>query len=113
MVTKEIVMKDLGRKICAFFIFLIFFWMWPYRLFTNKNNCYFWTLEKLITKGGNVKWYKSHLWYGYHCTWVNTEGEEWEYTLPKMRKTSLLKVMWYNGKVRKFSKGNNYFLKGI
>ena len=41
---------DLGRKICAFFIFLIFFWMWPYRLFTNKNNCYFWTLEKLITK---------------------------------------------------------------
>ena len=41
-------MKDLGRKICAFFIFVIFFWMWPYRLVTNKNNCYFWTLEKLI-----------------------------------------------------------------
>jgi hypothetical protein len=66
----------------------------------------------LISEGGDVKWYKSHLWYGYHCTWVDTEGEEWEYTLPKMRKTSLLKVMWYNGKVRKFTRGNNYFLKG-
>ena len=63
-------------------------------------------------QGGTVKWYKSAIWYGYHCTWVSTEGEEWEYTLPKMRKTHLLKVMWYNGKVRKFSSGDNYFLKG-
>ena len=69
-----------------------------------------WTLEKLITEGGKVKWYKSHLWYGYHCTWVSPLGEEWEYTLPKMRKTSLWKVMWYNGNVRKFTRGNNYFL---
>tara|TARA_B100000212_G_C27300089_1_gene501115 strand:+ start:140 stop:478 length:339 start_codon:yes stop_codon:yes gene_type:complete len=102
--------KDFGRKFCAFWIFVIFFWMWPYRLFTDKNNCYFWTLEKLITEGGKVKWYKSHLWYGYHCTWVSPLGEEWEYTLPKMRKTSLWKVMWYNGNVRKFTRGNNYFL---
>ena len=26
----------------------VFFWIWPIRLFTTKNNCYFWTLEKLI-----------------------------------------------------------------
>ena len=103
--------KDLGRKICAFWIFVIFFWMWPYRLFTDKNNCYFWTLEKLIREGGTVKWYKSAIWYGYHFTWMSPLGEEWEYTLPKMKKTSLWKVMWYNGTVRKFTRGNNYFLK--
>ena len=104
--------KDLGRKFCAFWIFVIFFWMWPYRLVTKRNNCYFWILEKLITDGGSVKWYKSHIWYGYHCTWIDTEGVEWEYTLPKMKKTSLWGVMWYHGKIRKFSRGNNYFLKG-
>ena len=94
--------KDLGRKFCAFWIFVIFFWMWPYRLFTSKNNCYFSTLEKLITQGGSVNWYKSAIWYGYHCTWVSPTGEEWEYTLPKMSKTTLWKVMWYTGKIKKF-----------
>ncbi len=88
------------RKLLTLVIFIVFFWMWPYRLFTDKNNCYFWTLEKLITKGGKVKWYKSNLWYGYHCTWINRDGEEWEYTLQKTRKTTLWKVLWYNGSVR-------------
>lgn len=89
------------RKLLTLIIFIVFFWMWPYRLFTDKNNCYFWTLEKLLTQGGTVRWYKSNLWYGYHCTWINKDGEEWEYTLKKTTKTTLCKVLWYNGKVRR------------
>lgn len=104
-------MKDSGRKITTFFIFVIFFWMWPTRFFTKKNNCYFWTLEQLIAKGGTVKWYKSAIWYGYHCTWVTPDGIEWEYTLPKMKKTSLWKVMWYDGQIREFARSNNYFVR--
>ena len=76
----------------------------------EKNNCYFWTLEKLITQGGAVKWYKSAIWFGYHCTWVSPDGVEWEYTLPKMKRTSLWKVMWYHGTVRPFTSRNNHFL---
>lgn len=94
-------MKDIRRKICALFIFIIFFWMWPLRLVTKRNNCYFWTLEKLISKGGSVKWYKSAIWYGYHCTWISPRGDEWEYTLPKLRKTTVFGVMWYYGIIRK------------
>lgn len=102
-------MNDLGRKLWTLLIFIVFFWMWPYRLFTDKNNCYFWTLEKILRYGGSVKWYKSKLWYGYHCTWLAPNGDEVEYNLPKMRKTNLFGVLWYDGvvKVRKRQRSNN------
>jgi len=55
------------------------------------SNCYIWCLYKWITKGGKIKVYKSKTWLGWHTTWINKEGEEWEYTLPRMRK----KPWWY------------------
>ena len=77
----------------------------PYRLFTHKNNCYFWTLEKLISEGGSVRWYRSRLWNGFHCTWVDPDGVEWEYTMPRLRKLPWWYVpMWYEGRIRKFKK---------
>ena len=63
---------------------LIFFWSWPVRLFTKKNNCYFWTLEKLIAEGGRAKWYPSKRWRGYHVIWIDKEGQGWEYTVPRL-----------------------------
>ena len=55
------------------------------------SNCYFWCAWKLITQGGKIKIYKSKRWIGYHTTWVDLEGVEWEYTMPKMRD----KPWWY------------------
>ena len=82
---------------------LIFFWVWPVRLFTEKNNCYFWTLEKIIKYGGRAEWYPSKRWNGYHVVWVQPDGTQLEYTLPKMsRNTPWFKMLFYNGKIRKF-----------
>lgn len=80
----------------------VFFWTWPVRLFTQKNNCYFWTLEHIIMHGGSVRWYPSLTWKGMHCTWVDKEGTEWEYTIPRMRKKQWWYIpIFYNGVVRK------------
>lgn len=55
------------------------------------SNCYFWTFWKVVTQGGRFKWYKSKTWIGYHCAWIDKNGVEWEYTIPKMTK----KPWWY------------------
>ena len=55
------------------------------------SNCYIWCLYKWITNGGKIRIYKSRTWIGWHTTWVNDEGEEWEYTFPRIRK----KPWWY------------------
>ena len=97
------------RYITTGILFVVFFWMWPYRLFTHKNNCYFWTLEKLISEGGSVCWYRSRLWNGFHCTWVDPDGVEWEYTMPRLRKLPWWYVpMWYEGRIRKLKKQYTY-----
>jgi hypothetical protein len=56
-----------------------------------KSNCYIWCAWKRITEGGEIKVYKSRTWFGWHTTWINNEGEEWEYTIPRMRR----KPWWY------------------
>jgi len=92
-----------GRLALTFFLMVVFFWSWPVRLFTKKNNCYFWTLEKLITEGGRAKWYPSKRWAGYHVIWINPEGEAFEYTIPRMRRdTPWWKMLFYDGSVRRF-----------
>lgn len=84
----------------------IFFWSWPVRLIIKQNNCYFWTLERLITQGGSVKWYASKTWNGYHCTWIDNDAIEWEYTMPRMGKKPWWYVpLFYNGKIRKVKNG--------
>jgi len=91
------------RVIFTFFLMAVFFWSWPVRLFTDKNNCYFWTLERLIVEGGSAKWYNSKRWFGYHVIWVDQDGIAWEYTRPRMlRNTPWWKMIFYNGTVRKF-----------
>lgn len=83
----------------------IFFWSWPLRLFTDKNNCYFWTLERLISEGGRARWYNSKRWFGHHVIWIDRDGQGWEYTVPRMSKgTPWYKMLFYNGTVRKFRK---------
>ena len=92
-----------ARLALTVFLMVIFFWSWPVRLFTKKNNCYFWTLEKLITEGGKAVWYPSRRWAGYHVIWVSPEGEAYEYTIPRMRRdTPWWKMLFYDGSVRRF-----------
>ena len=92
-----------ARLALTFFLMVIFFWSWPVSLFTKKNNCYFWTLENLITKGGKAVWYPSKRWAGYHVIWVSPEGEAFEYTIPRMRRdTPWWKMLFYDGSVRRF-----------
>ena len=96
-------MKLKLRVLFTFFLMLIFFWSWPVRLFTSKNNCYFWTLEKLIAEGGRARWYPSNRWIGYHVIWVDNKDQGWEYTVPRMRRgTPWIRMLFYDGTVRKF-----------
>ena len=92
-----------ARVIFTFFLMTVFFWSWPVRFFTTKNNCYFWTLERLIMEGGSAKWYPSKRWRGYHVIWIDKQGQAWEYTIPKMaRNTPWYHMLFYSGNVRKF-----------
>lgn len=96
-------MERIGRNIFTATLMAIFFWTWPVRLFTDKNNCYFWTLERLISRGGRARWYNSKRWFGYHVIWIDDKGQGWEYTIPRMGKnTPWYKMLFYDGKVRKF-----------
>ena len=91
------------RKIFTFILMCIFFWSWPVRLFTSKNNCYFWTLENIIRHGGRAEWYPSKRWKGYHVVWVRPDAVRLEYTMPRMaRNTPWWQMLFYDGKVRKF-----------
>ena len=89
-------------------LIVVFFWFWPVRLFTKKNNCYFWTLEQLITKRGKIEWYPSRRWAGYHVVWIDEDNVAWEYTR-KLRKTNpWYSMIFYNGHVRKFRGKRKY-----
>ncbi len=80
----------------------VFFWFWPIRLFTSKNNCYFWTLEKLIKDGGSIEWYPSRRWAGYHVVWIDQDNVAWEYTRKMHRHNPWYTMLFYTGHVRKF-----------
>lgn len=84
-------------------LIVVFVWMWPIRLFTNKSNCYFWTLEQLIFRGGRAEWHPSRRWIGLHVVWIATDGTPWEYTLANLnRNTPWYKLLIYNGIVRRY-----------
>jgi hypothetical protein len=96
-------MKSELRVLFTFFLMIVFFWSWPVRLFTKRNNCYFWTLERLFMEGGRAKWYPSNRWIGYHVIWIDFAGQGWEYTVPRMKKgTPWTRMLFYDGSVRKF-----------
>lgn len=85
---------------------LVLFWTWPFRLIDKRyNNCYFYTLEKLITVGGYAKWYKSNAWWGYHVAWVY-DGVEHHYDMRKQDRKRIREVaplgipIYYKGYVR-------------
>lgn len=80
----------------------VFFWFWPIRLFTSRNNCYFWTLEKLIKDGGSIEWYPSRRWTGYHVVWVDKDNIAWEYTRKMKRHNPWYTMIFYTGNVRRF-----------
>ena len=46
-------------------------------------NCLVWVLFKRITSGGSIRFKKSRTWFGFHSTWIDNDGVEWEYTLEK------------------------------
>ena len=83
-------------------LIVVFFWFWPVRLFTKKNNCYFWTLEQLITKSGKIEWYPSRRWNGYHVVWVDKKNIAWEYTRKMPRNAPWFTMIFYDGHVRRF-----------
>ena len=83
-------------------IIAVFFWFWPLRLFTKKNNCYHWTLEQLITKGGSTEWYPSRRWAGHHVVWIDKNNVAWEYTRKMKRHNPWYTMIFYEGHVRRF-----------
>lgn len=91
------------RWIISGTLITVFFWLWPLRLFIKQNNCYFWTLEQLITRGGSVEWYDAKRWAGHHVIWIAPDGTPWEYTPPKIYKnTPWYKMLFYKGIVRQY-----------
>ena len=50
-----------------------------------------WVIWVRITEGGRIRWTKSRTWWGFHTTWIDPWGHEWEYTLAKIEK----KPWWY------------------
>ena len=92
---------NIYRIIGTVFLMLIFFWSWPYRLFTTKNNCYFYTLENLIKNGGSFKFYKSKWWWGYHVSYIK-DGYEYHYDMtPRERKQIKGFPFFYHGRITK------------
>ena len=72
------------------------------------SNCYFWCAYKYMRYGGTIKFYKSLTWAGYHTTWVDPEGVEWEYTMRRMRKVAWWVIpIVYFGVVREFKPNPN------
>jgi hypothetical protein len=89
------------KVVATIFLMFIFFWTWPIRLFTEKNNCYFYTLENLIKYGGKCKWYQSQWWWGYHVSYIK-DGYEYHYDMTyEERKKIKGFPFFYNGKIRK------------
>lgn len=46
-------------------------------------NCLVWCLFMRFRWGGKINYKKSRTWIGFHSTWTNPKGIEWEYTLEK------------------------------
>lgn len=68
-------------------------------------NCLFWVLYKKITQGGVINYYKSKTWKGFHATWSDANGQEWEYTLKKIKKQPWWYIPFcYEGIVKKVKK---------
>ena len=65
-------------------------------------NCLIYVIYKKIRYGGKIKWYRSKTWLGFHTTWVDSNGCEWEYTLEKIRKKPWWYIpLCYKGKIKK------------
>ena len=54
-------------------------------------NCIFYVVWMRLNFGGQIRWHRSRTWSGFHATWVDPNGIEWEYTLAKPRK----QPWWY------------------
>ena len=82
-------------------IVITLFWSWPYRLFTKKNNCYFYTLERILMEGGTYKVYRSRWWWGYHVSYIK-DGFEYHYDMTREERKIIKGFpFFYNGTVRK------------
>ena len=67
-----------------------------------RSNCYIWCAYKRLRYGGQVKFVRSIRWNGYHTIWIDSEGQAWEFTMPKMKKKPWWYIpIFYNGIVRK------------
>lgn len=56
-----------------------------------RSNCLFWVVWMRISQGGHINWSRSRTWRGFHVTWTDSQGTEWEYTLPVIKK----QPWWY------------------
>ena len=55
-----------------------------------------------LTNGGRIKWSKSRTWFGFHTTWIDNTGIEWEYTLNKPKKHPWWYIpIFYTGTVKR------------
>jgi hypothetical protein len=94
-------MNNAIRLVGITVIVITLFWSWPYRLFTKKNNCYFYTLERILMEGGTCKVYRSRWWWGYHISYIK-DGFEYHYDMTREERKMIKGFpFFYNGTVRK------------
>jgi hypothetical protein len=67
------------------------------------SNCLIWAIKQKVKHGGRIKWYKSKFWKGFHTTWVDKEGVEWEYTTAKIKRPWWYIPIFYKGVIRKIN----------
>ena len=64
-------------------------------------NCLIWAVYMRLFHGGQIRWYKSRTWLGFHTTWVSNIGTEWEYTLVKPKRQPWWYIpLCYKGRVK-------------
>ena len=72
---------------------------------TRIGNCLIWVVKQRITVGGRITWRKSKTWWGWHNTWIDPNGDEWEFTLVKPKRQPWWYIpIWYTGEVKKIKK---------
>jgi hypothetical protein len=71
-----------------------------------RSNCLIWCIQKKLCCGGQIKWTRSRTWSGFHTSWIDDDGDEWEYTVKDIRIMPWWYVpLLYNGIVRKVAHG--------
>lgn len=65
-------------------------------------NCLTFAIKKYFKYGGRIRFSKSKTWFGFHVTYIDPLGKEWEYTLIQPKKHPYWYIpMCYKGIVKR------------